>query len=277
MAKVIESISTINSVLRTVLGFVLVGGVTAAAYMGYSTWSSSKNQAAQNAAALEEANNNLKLANESLRKARTKIDELGQKVEEQAKEIDRLATSLRLLKVDHRVAKLNVIDQTQDEETGIYRSKIEFVEVDDQGRTIGEPRVFDLQGQIIYVDGWIVKFDDKYIEEADIERGTSLVLFRRLFGEYQQPSEGFTLDKAKEAPLAYTRSGKQSDLEKKIWADFWSIANDSTKARELGIRAAHGDAPSIKMRKGMSYRIELRASGGLTIKPIGPIDDVPTT
>ena len=44
-----------------------------------------------------------------------------------------------------------------------------------------------------------------------------------------------------------------------------------TKARELGIRAAHGQAVSIKTQKGKSYRILLRASDGLSIVPDGEV------
>ena len=59
----------------------------------------------------------------------------------------------------------------------------------------------------------------------------------------------------------------QVRLEKKIWEDFWNIANDSDRAKELGIRAAHGDAVSIKVRKGKSYKVTLRATGDLTLQP----------
>jgi hypothetical protein len=58
-----------------------------------------------------------------------------------------------------------------------------------------------------------------------------------------------------------------SDFEKKIWDEFWTIANDEAKANEMGIRAAHGEAPSMKLQKGKSYKVLLRASDGLSITP----------
>ena len=112
-----------------------------------------------------------------------------------------------------------------------------------------------------------MKFDYKNVEEADIDRSTSLVLFRRIFGESQKPADGFPLDTVGTRPNAYGRGKPMSDFEKKIWGDFWNIANDAAKARKMGIRAAHGDAPFIKLKKGKSYRIELRASDGLSIRP----------
>jgi hypothetical protein len=58
-----------------------------------------------------------------------------------------------------------------------------------------------------------------------------------------------------------------SDFEKQIWSEFWTIANDEKRAREMGIRALHGEAPSMKLQKGKSYRILLRASDGVSITP----------
>ncbi len=43
-------------------------------------------------------------------------------------------------------------------------------------------------------------------------------------------------------------------------------ANDPELAASKGVRAIHGEAPSIELREGKTYRIELRSSGGLSIK-----------
>jgi len=63
-----------------------------------------------------------------------------------------------------------------------------------------------------------------------------------------------------------------SDFEKKIWDDFWRIANDPQRSAELGIRALHGDAVSIKVEKGKTYRVTVRASGGpeIVVEPDTP-------
>jgi hypothetical protein len=61
-----------------------------------------------------------------------------------------------------------------------------------------------------------------------------------------------------------------SEFEQKIWNDFWLIANDRQRAAELGIVAAHGTAVGQRVRPGMTYEIELRATGDMTITPIDP-------
>jgi hypothetical protein len=156
------------------------------------------------------------------------------------REIERLQVAMRLLKMDHRVARLTAVEQTRDEATGESFMLVEFVELNDEGHPIGTPRQFRIRGDMVYIDHWVVKFDDQYVEQADIDRGTSLVLFRRIFGEMQQPIEGFPLDEVGTAPTSYARGGQMSDFEKQIWDDFWTIANDKTRAEAMGIRAAHG-------------------------------------
>ncbi len=58
-----------------------------------------------------------------------------------------------------------------------------------------------------------------------------------------------------------------SPLERDIWANFWEYANSPNKARQAGVRAVHGEAPSIRLQPGRKYKVELRASGGLSIVP----------
>ena len=53
-----------------------------------------------------------------------------------------------------------------------------------------------------------------------------------------------------------------SEFEQTIWTNFWKYANDPQLAKAAGIRAMHGEAPSMRLEKGKLYSIELRASGG---------------
>ena len=88
-----------------------------------------------------------------------------------------------------------------------------------------------------------------------------------MFGEYQEPSEGFPLDAAGSRPAVYSQGNEMSPMERDIWANFWKYANNPARARQNGVRAAHGEAPSIRVEPGKRYRLELRASAGLTIVP----------
>jgi len=272
MAGFVESVSILNSALRTLLSVVVVGGLGAGSWYGYTVFNAGEIDARERAKQLAVAQGELDRAKMELDRKDIQlgqqdaaIGELETTVTEQEERITRLDTALRLLKIDHRVARIKVLDQQTDFESGELISVVEFQELDDRGQAVDGPRQFRVAGDVIYVDSWIVKFDDKYVEQADLHRSTSLVLFRRIFGAAQEPRNGFSLDAEGRRPRAYARGGKLSEFEKKIWDDFWTVANDAQKQAELGIRAAHGEAPSIKMEKGKAYRITLRASGGLTV------------
>jgi len=272
MPGMMEGLRAINSFLRTLIALLVLGGIGAGGYYGYTTYNAKEIDARQKAKALEEKERALADANSRLDKAEAdlagKIAELQAKDEEIATlnaSVKKLELALRYLKIDHRVARFTAVEQTKDEATGEVSSLIEFVELNDEGHPIDTPRQFLIRGDIVYIDGWVVKFEDKYVEQADLERGTSLLLFKRIFGSGQQPDKGYPLDAIGSAPSAYARGGKMSEFERKIWDDFWNIANDPDRAKQLGIRAAHGGAPFMKVEKGKSYKILLRASGDPTI------------
>lgn len=274
MAGTMESLSTVNSFLRTMIALVVVGAVGAGGYFGYTTYNAAEIEADQRAKELEKRRAELAAVSQELNAAKVDLLQKSQQIEEQRVQIDelnvqvkKLETSLAFLKVDHRVARFTALDQTKDEATGQITTLIEFVEVNDEGVPIDTPRQFRLQGDMVYIDAWVIRFKDEYVEKADLERGTSLILFKRIFGSGQKPEEGFPLDEVGSAPRAYARGGKMSDFEKKIWDDFWAIANDPDRIEELGIRSASGDAQYIKVQKGKTYRINVRASGGPELRP----------
>jgi hypothetical protein len=266
MPSMMENVSILSHAIRTLVALVVVGALGVGSWFGYSIFDSKNRESRQTAAALAAAEGRLKRAALELEQKDQQITLLEVTVTEQEEEIDRLDTAMRLLKVDHRIARLSVIDQRPDATTDELSTVIAFQEIDDRGEAVGEARRFEIPGDVVYLDSWVVKFDDKYVEQADLHRSTSLVLFRRLFGEDQSPTEGFALDQFGSRPGIYGRGGKMTEFEKQIWGDFWSVANDQGLQNEMGIRAAHGEAPSIKVQPGKAYRITLRASGGLTVQ-----------
>ena len=285
----IESIATINSLIRTLLILAVVGGASMIGWETYQSMHESKGQQQE----LREARTRLKDTNEQLDSTQkelesvqanlnvrtAEISKLHDQLREQELRYRRLDTAMRLLKVDRRAARLTVLNQEQDTESDSVISEIEFVEIDDRGEEVAETkRQFLIQGDLVYIDSWIVKFEDKYVEQSDLHRSTSLVLFKRIFGEKQKPIDGFVLDQEGVAPRVYRRDEKSNDLESKVFGDFWDVANDTKKQNALGIRAAHGTADYIKVEAEKSYRVEIRASGDVTIvpEPATPPTNAPT-
>ncbi|MDA1054811.1 MAG: hypothetical protein O3C40_30665 [Planctomycetota bacterium] len=269
--SLIEKVSIVTSAVRTLLATVLVGGLGIGGWYGYTTYNATEIEAKQAAAALAQAQADLESKEAVIRVKEQEIGALNDEVAAQLKEIERLDTAMRLLKVDHRMARVSVVEQVKDEAAGSAVTHVDFQEINGNGDPIGAPKRFEIKGDVLYIDCWVVKFDDKYIEQADIDRSTSLVLFRRIFGEMQEPRDGFALDEDGLRPVVYGRGGEMSEFEQKIWDDFWEVANSKAKQDELGIRAIHGEALSIKAMKGNTYYIDLRASGGLSLKPASDV------
>lgn len=242
--------------LRVMSSLVFLGLVGAGGWWGYDTYVA-KDQLLQR-------------KNQELAHKAREIQDLEQDVASKVQQIDRLNLALRLLKVDRRMAQVAVVDQSFDDKTDPEKAtstRFRFVEVDPSGKPIGQSREYTIEGDLLYVDAWIVKFDDELVQEGDPLRSSSLCLFRRLFGEHQKPSDGYTIDPPFERPEIYGGSDQLSTLEEDAWTYFWEYANDPEKASEAGIRAAHGEAPSMKLLKGNIYNLSLRASDGLSITP----------
>ncbi len=266
MGTVNDTISNVNSMLRTMLMLVLVAGAGFGGYWAYDLYNEPKKQLADKQAELDKINADLAARRQEVSALTTKLDE-------KTKQVERLEVAMQLLKVRHRLARLTVLDQHESAQPDTAAPKklvtrIEFVEINEEGHPIGKPKQFDIDGDLVYVDYLTVSFDDKYVEQSDLDRSTALCLFQRIFGEHQEPIDGFQLDDVGTRPTAYARGTEMSDFERKIWGDFWSIANDRQRAAEMGIRAAQGLAPSIRVQPGKAYEIELRSTGDMTINPV---------
>lgn len=198
---------------------------------------------------------------EALAERDGQIAALGVELEHKEARIRELEAALALLKVDHRVARIEVLEQGGEPVT----TRLRFSELRPDGAPLGPAREATIEGRIVYVDALVLKFEDDYVERGDALRGTSLCLFRRLFGEKQKPEQGVALDSPGQLPAVYSPGDAPEPFYTDLWARFWDYANDPELAREQGVRAAHGEAPFVELRPGMTYRLELRASGGLSI------------
>lgn len=223
MSSLLQSVSQF---IRGVAFLILASLAAVASWFGYETITHNSRVDEQ-----------LKASAAELEKSRVEIDSLRGDVAVKSREIERLDLAVRLLKVDHRVAEIVVLDQWESDVEKRLKTKFEFRDVDDSGRMLDpEPKVFTIDGDVVYINAWVVKYDDALVEQGDPLRSTSICLFRRIFGEFQQPSEGFRLDTASSRPVAYGGSKDMSDYEKQLWTHFWEYANNSDTAKKAGVR-----------------------------------------
>jgi hypothetical protein len=255
MAGFMEKLATLNSAVRTLLALVVVGGIGVGGWYGYQEYHAAD-------LALKEKDEELALREKRIVALQTDLDLANQR-------LAKLELALRLLKVDHRLAYVDVIDQGM--AGGEPFTEVVFQEVDDQNKPLDDPRMFRIKGSEVHVAGWIVNFEDRYIEGGDPERGNPLFLFKRLHGDSQKPIDAHPLDRDGDLPAAYRRGGPPSELEREIWDRFWEISRDEKQTKARGIRAMGGTSVYWPAEKGKRYRLEMRAGGGLTKQEVGPV------
>lgn len=272
MGKTSQAISHFNSTARTLLMAVVVGGVGYGGFQTYQAYNAPRRELAGVQRELDDAIGDLETARAEVAERDQAIAGLNNdlaardvRIDELEEDLDRVETAVRLLKLRRRLARIEVVEQTTDDQGNISTS-IRFIEVGDDGQQVGEPAELSIDGDRIYIEYLVVKFDDQYVEQADIERGTAICLLERIFGENQQPGEGYVIDKVGSRPNSYARGSETSDFEQQIWNDFWTIANDREKAATLGIRATHAQAPSIRMKPDATYELDLRATGEFSLR-----------
>ncbi len=185
------------------------------------------------------------------------------------REVQELTVRLALLKIDHRVARIEVVGQqpSPDDPTKVVTT-VRFLEYDRTGERTGPEQEIEIEGRRLYLETLVIKFDDQYVEAGEFLRGTSLCLFNRVFSESVAPENGVEIDQPGTHPTPYFEGDAADELyHAELWGQFWEYANDPEAAAAKGVRAIHGEAPFMEVRPGKSYRVELRSSGGLSIQP----------
>jgi hypothetical protein len=191
-------------------------------------------------------------------------------IAEQKRVIEELGKKLDRAWAEELVADLRVDKLVKDPETGAKRMQLTFVQYKPGTEEIAFQRSMDLPGEEVYIDALVVQFDRHFVDEGDDSRGKSLLLFRRAFGDKQQPVDGvplFARGADSFIPEIARVDAAPSDFEKQIWARFWDYANDPKLAAAEGIRVAQGEAPHVKGMQGLVYMLTLRKSGGLQVTP----------
>ena len=197
-----------------------------------------------------------------------KIEKLDGQVKDLTAKNEKLTLANRLLKVDTRRAKIEVLQQEESDGTEKIKTTLRFTEYDDNGKEVGPYRDFTILGDTLHLEAYVAKFNDEFVETNDPQRSHSLCAFRRIYGEFQKPADGFMIDAQMNIPVAYQEKDRpESDIEKQLWRRFWEISNDPLLQQSLGLRANHGESVIQRLIPGKIYLVELRASGGLSIRP----------
>ncbi len=168
------------------------------------------------------------------------------------------------LQADSRIAEVLVTGVNFDEKTQQTFTTIKFLEYDAQGEPL-EPKYFTFSGNIIQFQSLVIRFDDKYIRDADRLKGKSAYIFLRAFMLDGKNTQEFDITPVNEVPAGYRISDKSDPFEEKMWQSFWTLALDPKKAQQNGVKNAQIEAPGTMFVPGNIYTIKIEHDGGMRI------------
>jgi hypothetical protein len=200
---------------------------------------------------------------------------LQQQIKQLEQQRQHLQQFVSRLTSERRVAEIVVTDQVT-QGNSVALTTLMFVEYARDGKRL-PPKFFNIKGNVAHIDALVVKFDRGFIENDDSLRGHSLVLFYRIFGDYQAPADAFPIDDPGKPPAVYRADPDQPPearaFEAELWRNFWKLADDPKYREQKGVRVAQGESPWTYYYPDKVYTLALEAAGGLSItsKPLDGI------
>ncbi len=166
------------------------------------------------------------------------------------------------LEYERRIADFVVSDQSFVD--GKRHTTLLMVEYDRDGTPL-PPRSFDVIGEKVHVDAYVVKFDQESVRKNDKLRGKALLLFEKIYGDAQAPADAARIDPPAAAPQIYRDANPRlSSFEQKLWADFWRLVTDESYRKEFGVSVAYGSGVFFPAETGKRYTLTLAANGNVT-------------
>ncbi len=121
-----------------------------------------------------------------------------------------------------------------------------------------------IPGHTPFVDGFVLKFQDKYVESGDLLRGKSLAFFRCIYANRQAPIQGTSLYGPEGVPLVLSdKIGHPNGLERRLWAHISMLMQHPRECPKFGLQLVQQQAVSLPVRAGKLYEIYLQNDGGL--------------
>lgn len=201
------------------------------------------------------------------------IRKLTAQVAELEEQREQLRNFVMRLKASRRVAQADVLQQYFDEK-GRTVNVIRWNQIG-LDNTLEPPQTLEAVGRLVYFEAAVIKFDQDAVGQGDPEKGTSLAMFRRIFGEDQAASSMGNLEQRTTSP---SRDGEPaSEFEKKLWDVFWNMMDDPKLQNQFGVRVVQIEAPAVALKAGQVWEVTLDAAGGLNLRLIAQRSVAPSS
>jgi len=170
-----------------------------------------------------------------------------------------LKQAIKNLTTEEQIGYAKVISQVED--NGHLYTTLKFVETarNDPLDIVFESE-FKLEGDVVHFDALVVKFGDDFIQSG---KGRSLYMWRRIYGEYMSPNEGFPIEIHGREPDRYRGLLSRLPLPHRelFWSEIWDLAHNKNQLIEYGISAVFGSVVYTELRPGLIYVFKISSTG----------------
>ena len=170
-----------------------------------------------------------------------------------------LRASLVHLQHEDQIGHARLVSQEHRE--GRLYSTVRFVQTarGNPNQTVAE-HLYEIEGNIVHFDALIVRFEPDLVADG---RARALYLWRRVYGEHMQPSEGYPIETPGSEPARYADLLNRLGMRERMifWENIWELANDPTQLEEYGVSATYGNAIYSQLQPGLVYVFKITASG----------------
>ncbi|MCB1121873.1 MAG: hypothetical protein KJT03_10015 [Verrucomicrobiae bacterium] len=170
-----------------------------------------------------------------------------------------LKESIENLTREEQIGYAKVVNQFEKE--GTQFTTLKFVETarNDPLEIVFENE-FTVEGDVIHFDALIVKFTDEFVSDG---KARALYLWRRVYGEYMAPRDGFPIEVHGRMPERYRGllAGLPVKERELFWSEIWDLAHDQSRLKQYGIEAVFGSAVYSELRPGLVYIFKISATG----------------
>ena len=182
-------------------------------------------------------------------------------IEQLLTENTELKQSISHLTDESQIGYAKVISQEQRD--GQTHTRVLFVET--QPNEPLKPvlrREYDIVGDVVHFDALIVKFGQQMVMNGQEK---AIYLWRRVYGEYTEPNDGYAINPAGIEPARYQCLGRNLDFNDRqlFWDHIWILANDPNQLRDYGIDAVYGNVVYHKLVPGLIYIFKINSTGTL--------------
>ena len=121
-------------------------------------------------------------------------------------------------------------------------------------------KTYEIEGDVVYFDALIITFPSQMVMDG---KARSIYLWRRIYGEHQNPADGFPIETPGTHPERYATLLKTLRIPEQqlFWEEIWKLANNPDALQRQGIKAIYGNAIYKRLKPGLIYVFKIGADG----------------